>query len=281
MHDNDGVRTNGTASSPAAGFWQPPVVLPETGSTNTDLLAAARGGAPDGSVLVADVQTAGRGRLARNWVTVPGAALACSVLLRPAGVPVARRGWLPLLAGVAVAAAVRAAAGVEAGLKWPNDVLAGGGKLAGILAEQYQDAVVIGIGLNLTAVPAASPAGTPGPVAPGSPACGPGALAPTSLAAQGASRVGRDEVLAAVLDQLGRRYLRWRDAVPPGDPQASGLRAEYLRYCLTIGRDVRVEMPGGRVLAGRAADVDADGRLVVDTTAGPAAVSAGDVVHLR
>ncbi len=257
--------TSGTGSQAAAGFWRPPVVVAETGSTNADLLAAAVRGAPEGSVLVADVQTAGRGRLARSWITVPGAALACSVLLRPAAVPPARRAWLPLLAGVAAAAAVRASTAVDARLKWPNDVLAGGGKLAGILAEQQAGAVVIGIGMNLTAAPAA----------------GAGAPAPVSLAQLGAVAAGRDAVLAALLAGLADWYLRWRDAAPPGDPQASGLRAEYLELCATVGQQVRVQLPGGRLLTGRADDVDAAGRLVVDTGGGLVPVSAGDVVHLR
>ena len=98
-------------------------------------------------MLVAEEQTAGRGRLGRTWTSVPGAALTFSVLLRPATVPPARRGWLPLLAGVAVASAVRSVTGaggrrrcrVDAVLKWPNDVLVGDRKLAGILAEQSPD----------------------------------------------------------------------------------------------------------------------------------------------
>ena len=258
-------RTAGPGRAAAAGFWRPPVIVASTGSTNADLLAAAGGGAPEGTVLAAAAQTAGRGRLARGWVTVPGAALACSVLLRPDQVPPAHRGWLPLLAGVAAAAAVRAAAGVDARLKWPNDVLAGGGKLAGILAEQRAGAVVIGIGMNLTAAPPA--------VA--------GALPPVSLAGLGAAVTGRDELLGALLAELAAWYLRWRDATPPGDPQASGLREAYLQRCATIGRDVRVQLPGGRELAGPAVDVDQAGRLVVQAAGGPVPVSAGDVVHLR
>ena len=96
-----------------------------TGSTNADLLARAAAGEPEGAVLAAEHQSAGRGRLGRTWTSPPRAALTFSVLLRPSSVPRARLGWLPLLAGVAVAAAVRAVAAVDAQLKWPNDVLAG------------------------------------------------------------------------------------------------------------------------------------------------------------
>src|SRR5258708_23788553 len=114
-------------------------VVEQTGSTNADLLAAARSGAAAGAVLVAEEQTAGRGRLDRSWQSEPGASLTFSVLLRPSGVPAASRGWLPLLTGVAMVSALRAQTGLDISLKWPNDVLAGaaaggtageGGKLA-------------------------------------------------------------------------------------------------------------------------------------------------------
>ena len=121
---------------PSHGMWLALDVVPSTGSTNADLLAraAADPGSPEGLVLVAEEQTAGRGRLGRSWSSVTGASLTFSVLLRPAAVPPARRGWLTLLAGVAVASAVRSVGCVDAVLKWPNDVLAGDRKLAGILA---------------------------------------------------------------------------------------------------------------------------------------------------
>ena len=124
----------------------------ETGSTNADLLAAARSGEPDGVVLVADHQTAGRGRLGRTWVAPPGGSLLFSVLLRPALEP----GHLHLLTtalGVAAAGAVDRVAGVTAGVKWPNDLLVEGRKLGGILIEtsgemQGPSVAVIGVGVN-------------------------------------------------------------------------------------------------------------------------------------
>src|SRR5579875_1879015 len=139
-------------------MWGPVDVVALTGSTNADLLAAAAAGAPEGRVLAAEEQTAGRGRLGRSWASVPGGSLTFSVLLRPAEVAGSGRGWLPLLTGGAVATAVRAVAGVEGTLKWPNDVLVGDGKLAGILAEQTPDAsaVVVGIGLNVATPPGAA-----------------------------------------------------------------------------------------------------------------------------
>src|ERR1700739_3091206 len=100
-------------------------VVSEDGSHNADLLAAARSGAAAGTVLVAEEQTAGRGRLDRSWQSEPGASLTFSVLLRPSGVPVTSLGWLPLLTGVAMVSALRAQTGLEVSLKWPNDVLAG------------------------------------------------------------------------------------------------------------------------------------------------------------
>jgi len=252
-------------------------VVERTGSTNADLLAAARSGAPAGKVLVAEEQTAGRGRLDRSWQSEPGASLTFSVLLRPAGVPVSARGWLPLLAGVATVSALRTQTGLEVSLKWPNDVLAGaagsaaagagaagGGKLAGILTEQAGDAVVVGIGLNVSATESELPAG---------PA--------TSLWLAGAACPDRQGILVALLSELEHWYLRWSGGPRPGDAEACGLRGSYLRSCATIGRDVRVEMPGGRVLAGRATDVDDVGRLLVTADDGVHAISAGDVVHVR
>jgi BirA family transcriptional regulator, biotin operon repressor / biotin---[acetyl-CoA-carboxylase] ligase len=249
----------------AGGLWTSVRIVASTGSTNADLLA--RGG-PEGQVLVAEEQTAGRGRAGRTWVSQPGASLTFSVLLRPASVPPSARGWLPLLTGVAVAAGVRSAAGVAASLKWPNDILAGDRKLAGILAEQAPDgdAVVVGVGLNVA---------TPQGALPVSPA----GLPATSLLVEGAD-VARETLLVEILRSLERWYLAF-SADP--DPERSGLLAEYRSACATLGRQVRVELPAGRVLAGIAEDVDASGRLLVRPADAASAtpVSAGDVIHLR
>jgi BirA family transcriptional regulator, biotin operon repressor / biotin---[acetyl-CoA-carboxylase] ligase len=281
------------------GLWRSVEVTAVTGSTNADLLARAAAGEPEGVVLAAEQQSAGRGRLGRTWTSPPRAALTFSVLLRPATVPRARLGWLPLLAGVAVADAVRAVAGVDAQLKWPNDVLAGpanalaggpgpaaaGGpagaadqgsragtvvpprKLGGILAEAAGDAVVVGIGVNVST----GLADLPPP--------GPGGLAATSLAIQGAA-ADRALLLAGILTGLERRYRAWGRV--SGDTERSGLRAEYTALCGTIGRHVRVELPGGRLLDGLAAALDADGRLLISVPPGAdLPVAAGDIVHLR
>jgi BirA family biotin operon repressor/biotin-[acetyl-CoA-carboxylase] ligase len=253
------------------GLWREIEVVPGTGSTNADLLARALRGEPEGVVLAAEEQTAGRGRMGRTWTSPPRAALAFSLLLKPA-VPPARRGWLPLLAGVAVAAAVTEVTGVQTGLKWPNDVLAGDAKLAGILAEAAGDAVVVGIGLNVST----EPAELSHLLAPS----GPGTLPATSLREAGATALGREKLLLAILAGFERWYQRWRQA--GGDPDRSGLREEYVRWSATIGRTVRAELPGGQALSGSAAGVDSDGRLLVRVSSGAEVpVAAGDVVHLR
>jgi len=190
------------------------------------------------------------------------------VLLRPAVVPPGGRGWLPLLTGVAVASAIAAQTGVAASLKWPNDVLDGGaegaGKLAGILAEQAGDAIVVGIGLNVSASRDELPSDRA-----------------TSLWLAGADSPDRQAILVAILREFERWYLSWTGGAAPGDATACGLRAAYLSACSTVGHDVRVELPGGGALTGRATGVDAAGCLLVSAADGVHAVSAGDVVHVR
>jgi BirA family biotin operon repressor/biotin-[acetyl-CoA-carboxylase] ligase len=247
------------------GRWAHVDVVERTGSTNADLLAAAADGAPDRTVLVAEYQEAGRGRLARTWVAPPGTGITVSVLLRPTGVPPSRFAWLPLLAGLALLDTIRAVCDVTAALKWPNDLLLGPAqrKSAGILAEvadAVRPAVVVGIGLNV----AASPPDQPGA---------------TSLADEGAV-VDRAHVLTTLLGCLAEREAAWRNA--RGDADAIRLRADYRAGCATLGSEVKVELPGGAALRGIAEDVDRDGRLLLLDPAGHRrAVAAGDVVHLR
>jgi len=275
-------------------LWREIQVVAETGSTNADLAAAARSGASEGTVLVAEAQSAGRGRLGRSWTAPPRSGLMFSMLLRPTDVPVAQQGWLPLLTGVAVAAGVRkitARAGggrfeefgdvaggfVEVRLKWPNDLLVGERKLAGILAERADDAVVVGVGLNVSLKEHELPVPTA-----------------TSLVLAGSSWTDREPLLRAVLRQVEAWYAAWRavggdpDADPPegypllagvsvADTLGGGLRGAYKTLSATLGRDVRMELPGGRAETGRATDVDSAGRLVV----GGQAYSAGDVMHVR
>jgi len=180
---------------------------------------------------------------------------------------------------------------VDAWLKWPNDLLVGAakslaggsgpaaaggqagrvvppGKLGGILTEAAAGAVVVGIGLNVSTEPGELP---PADL---------GALAATSLWIAGSPSPDRGTLLAAILTVFERRYRAWSSVF--GDPERSGLRAGYTRMCATIGRRVRVELPGGGLLTGLATGVDADGRLLVRTTPGAdVPVAAGDVVHVR
>ncbi len=244
-------------------LWSDIRVTGQTGSTNADALARARDGAAEGLVIAAETQTAGRGRQGRSWVSLPGAALTFSVLVRPGEVPQATWGWVPLLAGVAAASAIRSVTSLDATLKWPNDVLAGGGKLAGILAERSGDAIVIGIGINVLGRAQDLPVSTA-----------------TSLQLHGAGDADRTGLLAEILRQFEHWYVRWRGS--SGDAQACGLRARYRTLCATLGSQVRVELPGGRALRGLAADVDECGRLLVaGADGGVSAVSAGDVLHVR
>jgi BirA family biotin operon repressor/biotin-[acetyl-CoA-carboxylase] ligase len=253
------------------GLWRDIEVVESTGSTNADLLARALRGEPEGTVLATEHQQAGRGRMGRTWTTPPRAALTFSLLVRPAQVPAARRGWLPLLTGVAVTEAITSLTGVPAKLKWPNDVLASTGKLVGILAEAAADAIVVGIGVNVSTEPGELPER------------GPGALPATSLLIAGApaEALDRGPLLLAILAAFEDWYLAWRQA--NGDPEASGLRARYTELSGTIGRHVRAELPGGQALSGPAVGVDADGRLLVGSSAGTGTVpvAAADVVHLR
>jgi BirA family transcriptional regulator, biotin operon repressor / biotin---[acetyl-CoA-carboxylase] ligase len=250
------------------GLWRSVEVRSATGSTNADLLARAVRGEPEGVILAAEEQNAGRGRMGRAWVSPPRAALTFSLLVRPAAVPPARHGWLPLLTGVAVASAVTSVIGVQTRLKWPNDVLAGAAKLGGILAEAIAGAVVVGIGVNVSTEPGELP--PPGP----------GALAATSLRVLGSANLDREPLLTGILAGFEYWYQAWRQA--GGDPDRCGLRAQYTRLCGTIGRRVRVELPGGQLLSGLAADVDSDGRLLVRVSPDTELpVAAGDVIHVR
>ncbi|MFF5401654.1 biotin--[acetyl-CoA-carboxylase] ligase [Streptomyces misionensis] len=251
------------------GLWSGLDVVQRTGSTNDDLVArVAAGPVPEGAVLVAEEQTTGKGRLDRRWSAPPRSGLFVSVLLRPAGVPVGRWGWLPLLTGVAVATGLARAAGVDTALKWPNDLLVTVDgeerKAGGILLERAgDDGVVIGFGLNVSLRADELPV----------PAAG-------SLLLAGAVNTDRDPLLRAVLRSLETWYGRWRAA--DGDPAACGLQEAYAAGCATLGRTVRAQLPGDRDLVGEAVAVDGDGRLVIATAEGvQEPVGAGDIVHLR
>lgn len=247
------------------GFWREIRVVAETGSTNVDLAELARTGAAEpGFVLVAEVQTAGRGRLGRTWTAPPRSGLFFSVLL-PQEEFVTRLGWLPLVAGVAVVSALRGFAEIEgvgrgrmgeATLKWPNDVLIGDRKLAGILAQRVDAGIIVGIGLNVTLRAGELPVPTA-----------------TSLAIEGAP-TDRDPLLRAILREIAVRHEQFRT-------DEAGVQETYRALCGTVGRHVRVELPTGEFLLGEATGVEEAGRLVVNGVDGEHLLSAGDVVHVR
>lgn len=242
-------------------------VLEETASTNAVLTERAKAGAPEWTVVVTEHQTRGRGRLDRTWETPARSALTFSVLLRPT-VPAARWPWLPLLTGYAVTKAL-VADGYAAGVKWPNDVLIRTGeqerKVCGILVERVETpdgpAAVVGIGLNVAMATEELPVETA-----------------TSLAIAKGTQPDRTGVLLLLLGTLVEAYETWQLG---GDPAAERLRASYSESCVTVGRRVRADLPGGAVLEGEAVRVDETGRLVVRTPDGESAVGAGDVVHVR
>jgi BirA family biotin operon repressor/biotin-[acetyl-CoA-carboxylase] ligase len=237
--------------------WRHLEVVKETGSTNSDLVARATAGENiDGVVLIAEHQTAGRGRSGRSWSGVPRAQLTLSVGVDAADMPTSAWGWLPLAAGVAVVDTVQDV-GVEAVLKWPNDVLAGEGKLAGILSEVAGQAIVVGIGLNVTL--RGDEVGEPGVA---------------SLVDLGVADPDRTRLAGELLRALGERVTGWH----AGDQR---LMADYRDRCATIGSSVRAVLPGGREVVGTAVAVDDQGRLRIDTEGDVVAVSAGDVLHLR
>ena len=248
------------------GLYREVRAVASTGSTNADLATLGRHGAEPGALLVAEHQRQGRGRLGRTWQAPERAAVMFSVLLQPARVPSARWPWLPLLTGVAVAEALWRAARVDARLKWPNDVLIDGRKVAGILVERIDPGdrpplAVVGVGVNVSNTAAELPTADS-----------------SSLALVGASTLDRSVILRTVCRTLESLYLAWCDQ--EGDPEA-GLADSYRRRCSTLDVDVCIELPGHESVTGRAVDVDLNGRLVVAGATGRVALSAGDVMHVR
>ncbi|MFE7408261.1 biotin--[acetyl-CoA-carboxylase] ligase [Isoptericola sp. NPDC057559] len=256
-------------------------VVEVSASTNTELVGAVRaapGGWPAPAALVAEHQAAGRGRAGRSWETPPRAALTVSVLLRPR-LAASGLGWLPLLAGLAVARAVDAAGVEGAALKWPNDVLLPAAdvapglgryrKVAGVLAEVVPGvpdapgpAVVVGVGLNVDQAATELPVPTA-----------------TSLALAGAE-ADRGVLLDTLVRELAGLTAELEAA--GGDAAAAGLAARYAAASATLGTAVRAELAGGRdVVEGEAVRVAADGALVLATAEGERTVTAGDVHHLR
>lgn len=234
-------------------------ILPAIGSTNAVLSDQARLGAAEGTVIVTEHQTAGRGRLDRVWDTPARSALTFSLLRRP-DLPWSSWPWLPLATGCAIQQVVaQTVSGV--GLKWPNDVLVEGRKLAGILVERIDTpqgpAAVIGVGLNVSSTREELPVG-----------------AATSLVLETGTAPDRTDLLNDLLESIDTTL-----ALLAAD--LDGLRSIYTDACVTVGRDVRVEVPAGDALTGRATGINRGGQLVVETASGSNAVGAGDVIHVR
>ena len=288
-----------------AGSFAKVEVVGSTGSTNTDLAANAAAPGhywPDLSVLIADAQDAGQGRMGRSWEVPAGAAMISSVFLRPseqarhAGVNPALTanafaatgyGWLSVLAGMALCSAVSSCAGVRAELKWPNDVVVRGRKLAGILAQVVAahsvsggssfsggdgaavgPGVVVGVGVNVSA----RADELPGDRA-------------TSLLLEGAQELDRNVLLPAYLLKFASLYEEFvavgGDATRPLAGGSSVLELAQL-HMGTLGQEVRAELPGGAMLHGTAIALADDGALVLrDATGTQHVVNAGDVIHLR
>lgn len=243
--------------------WRALDVVAETGSTNADLLARAAAGQDiDGAVLLAENQTAGRGRHGRHWSAPARSQLSLSVGVAADAVPTAGWGWLTLATGVAVADAIAETSGVQVGLKWPNDVMVGDGKLAGILAEVAAPTqrIVVGLGLNVTMTAEEAP--------------DPAAV---SLAMLGVPFLDRNALADKVLRRLADRIAAWRAA---GGADAA-LMADYRRHSCTLGARVRADIPGDQRVEGIAETIDDTGRLIINTGDGTVTVSAGDVTRLR
>jgi BirA family transcriptional regulator, biotin operon repressor / biotin---[acetyl-CoA-carboxylase] ligase len=275
-----GRARSAVAGGPGARFADVRWVA-ETGSTNADAMELARHGEPEGIVLVADHQTAGRGRAGRSWVAPPGAGLLLTILLRP---PAPVVDLATMAVAVSAAAAISRVAGFEPRLKWPNDLVWPGDgsapdrKLAGILAEADWPAgssisagwkepdphdravVVVGIGINVVWPPDL-----------------PADLVDIAVAINHVvdAPVDREDLLVALLEELGPRY----EGLVAGERNA--LLAEWRSRSATLGRAVRVDL-GADDVEGKAVDVTDDGHLVVETLEGERRVFAvGDVVHLR
>jgi len=243
----------------------------EVDSTNRRLADLARAGASHGAVVVAESQTAGRGRLGRSWVSPPGGNLYASILL--AAPPASNTlTWVPLLAAVAIVRAVTTLTGLALAVKWPNDVLVPRDgterKLAGILVEAISrsqagaTALVLGIGLNVNLQSEAFPDDL--------------RASATSLLMETGRPWERERVLVALLEEVERLDDQWRDQGP------AGIAAAYESLCATIGKPVRIEMAVGGPVEGQAEGLAPDGALLVRAPTGQVLeIRSGDVVHLR
>jgi BirA family biotin operon repressor/biotin-[acetyl-CoA-carboxylase] ligase len=257
-------------------------VVDSTGSTNADLLRSVTvepAAWPDLSVLTAEYQTAARGRLDRHWEAPPLSSISVSVVLRPANaegrpLPTQSYSWLSLIAALALRETLLETAGIPAELKWPNDVLVRGKKIAGILAQLGPmvdgsvPPVILGTGLNVTLGAAELPVPTA-----------------TSVVLEDARTVDRTLLLKSYLSKFAVLYRSFCNA--DGDPAAgmaggASLHKRVEAVMATLGKQVRAQLPGDHEIIGHASRLDEYGSLlVVDRDSREHVVTAGDVVHLR
>jgi BirA family biotin operon repressor/biotin-[acetyl-CoA-carboxylase] ligase len=240
-------------------------------STNRIALALAAEKAPDGTVVVAETQSAGRGRLGRVWHSPPHVNLYCSIVLRPCTATTDRAAWLcwlPLVAGLAVIHSVHRTTGLMPSLKWPNDVFVNSRKVAGILCESHLgrtplDQVVIGIGINVNAGNEDFPPDI--------------AVHATSLACELGQPCSRPRLLAALLNELEERVNALAAGVTPS------IVEEYSTRCSTLNRKIQVALASGEVLTGIAEAITEQGALVLarPQVHRSTVLYAGDVVHVR
>lgn len=229
-------------------------------STNGEALTAAAEGASEGLLVLADEQTAGRGRRGRTWVAPAGSSLLLSLVVRPV-VPAPSLSLLPLLTGMVLAETVaRHLPEAQVGLKWPNDLLVDGRKAAGILVEGAGGAAVVGVGVNVDWRGVERPAE---------------AAEAVSLAEVAGAPVDRWRLLAGFLGVFSRRYDQWQEL-------PAAFLDGYRQRCATLGQTVRVTRSDGSMVEGVAVDIDRTGGLEVRSTAGATlAITAGDVEHVR
>ncbi len=252
-------------------------IVEETSSTNSAALALAQQGAVDGTVVIAEAQTSGRGRLGRHWHSPQGKNLYASILLRRAPLPTDVSRWLswaPLLSAVAVARGIQVVTALKPSLKWPNDILLGQRKVGGLLCESSgmgsaQPVVIVGIGVNVNMWRDAFPEDLRD-------------LA-TSLAAEAGHPFDRTSLLAMILSELELRY----DAFFSGT--SADIQHEYVLRCSTIGQAVRADLAHGEWIEGQATSLADDGslRILVEDSSDArkrgsvVVLRAGDVTHLR
>jgi BirA family biotin operon repressor/biotin-[acetyl-CoA-carboxylase] ligase len=242
-------------SSISSGQFAGLVELDEVDSTNKELLRRLGPDTPEFFAVTAEKQTAGLGRLGRNWITETGKSLAVSILLRPTSR--SQTDWITIMAGLALASALEKH-GLMVSLKWPNDLLVDGKKLSGILAEMVDlNTVVLGIGINIK----------PQEHSPDT---------ATSLQELGL-KMEKDELLVAIATEL-KSY--WSRLTADSDTAIAQFQAELLTRCGTLGTKVRAELPGGKNIYGVAVAIDETGRLIIETPE-PVALAAADVWHLR